>query len=83
MYGLMKSKDLIVRIVGERSLDNTFTVMENYNEIYNPDKAVKISQDDIELLDRNINLLEMKMEQRVNFNQNTVATRTLKNILKS
>lgn len=83
MYGLMKSKDLIVRIVGERSLDNTFTVMENYNEIYNPDKAVKISQDDIELLDRNINLLEMKMEQRVNFNQNTVAIRTLKNILKS
>ena len=83
MYGLMKSKDLIVRIVGERSLDNTFTVMENYNEIYNPGKAVKISQDDIELLDRNINLLEMKMEQRVNFNQNTVAIRTLKNILKS
>lgn len=83
MYGLMKSKDLIVRIVGERSLDNTFTVMENYNEIYNSDKAVKISQDDIELLDRNINLLEMKMEQRVNFNQNTVAIRTLKNILKS
>lgn len=75
----MKSKDLIVRIVGERSLDNTFTVMENYNEIYNPDKAI----DDIELLDRNINLLEMKMEQRVNFNQNTVAIRTLKNILKS
>ena len=83
MYGLMKSKDLIVRIVGERSLDIAFTVMENYNEIYNPGKAVKISQDDIELLDRNINLLEMKMEQRVNFNQNTVAIRTLKNILKS
>ena len=43
-FALLKDEDKIVRIVGERSLDDTYTIMENYLEKYDPELAKVIPQ---------------------------------------
>lgn len=63
-FALLKDEDKIVRIVGERSLDDTYTIMENYLEKYDPERAKVIPQKDVEELDSNTNLLEIKLRFR-------------------
>ena len=63
-FALLKNEDKIVRVVGERSLDNTYTIMENYLEKYNPEKTKVINQTEVEVLDSNTNLLEIELRHR-------------------
>lgn len=63
-FALLKDEDKIVRIVGERCLDDTYTIMENYLEKYDPELAKVIPQNAVEELDSNTNLLEIKLRFR-------------------
>ena len=63
-FALLKDEDKIVRIVGERSLDDTYTIMENYLGKYDPELAKVIPQNAVEVIDSNTNLLDIKLRNR-------------------
>lgn len=63
-FALLKDEDKIVRIVSERSLDDTYTIMENYLEKYDPELAKVIPQNAVEVIDSNTNLLDIKLRHR-------------------
>lgn len=63
-FALLKDEDKIVRIVGERSLDDTYTIMENYLKKYDLKLAKVIPQNAVEVIDRNTNLLDIKLRHR-------------------
>lgn len=56
MFAALKN-NTIVRIVGEHSVNNTYTVMQDVTEKYDEDKAIIISQDDVLEIDTNLRVL--------------------------
>lgn len=58
-HALLKDNS-IVRIVGERSLDYTYTIVRDITQPLNSENSEIISQDDVVEIDSNTNYLRLR-----------------------